>query len=66
MGALRPSGVPIFVTYLIFNLLSLLAVILRFLALRIRKRPVKHHDYLCVLSLVALFAYSSDTFIGMI
>jgi len=60
MGVLRPSGIAILVTYIIFNVFSIIAVVLRFVSLRIRHKSVKSHDWLALLSLVSLDRDSHD------
>ncbi|KAI1381208.1 hypothetical protein F4677DRAFT_440421 [Hypoxylon crocopeplum] len=63
---LDKAGVALVVSMTIFNFFAVIAVALRFYVLRFRGRQMKTHDYLCVISLVTLFAYSTVMLIGTV
>lgn len=48
----------------IFLAVATIAVVLRIISLRIRKRSWVTHDFLCLLSWVCLFGYTVDLNIG--
>lgn len=54
MAVLRPSGISVLASFIVLNLLSVIAVILRFVGIQIRSKPTTHHDWLCLVSLVYL------------
>ena len=53
MTTMRKSSVSLIVSYIIMVVLSSVAVVLRFVSIRMLKRELKSHDLLCVLSLVS-------------
>lgn len=68
MRVTRPlwsSAIELIVFYVILVLIATVAVILRFVCIRIRNRAIKIHDWLCVLSLTFLWGYAIDTLIGL-
>lgn len=53
VSSIRPSALLLVVSYIIFMVMSIVVVILRFLSIRILRRNIKVHDTLCVISLVS-------------
>jgi len=53
MASLRSSAVSLLVSYVVLMVISLVAVILRFISRRILQGDIKVDDILCVVSLVS-------------
>ncbi|KAL1970675.1 hypothetical protein VTN77DRAFT_4319 [Rasamsonia byssochlamydoides] len=66
MAHLVQKQIAVIVSYVVLNVVSIVAVGLRFYAISLLRRQIKVHDILCTVSLVGLLAYSIDTMIGTI
>lgn len=64
MAALVSKQITVIVSFVVLNLLALIAMSLRFYSMKVVHRKLKVHDTLCFISLVMLIAYSIVLLIG--
>lgn len=65
MGSVSIAAVRLIVYAVLLVFLASTAVTLRFISVRIRRRSLASHDYLCLFSLLNLFGYVIDLIYGM-
>ncbi|KAF2231867.1 hypothetical protein EV356DRAFT_518241 [Viridothelium virens] len=66
MAAVTASAAKFIAYEVVFFTLAVSAVILRFLSLRIRRRAIRAHDVLCIVSLLCLVGYGVDITVGAV
>ncbi|KAJ5291527.1 integral membrane protein [Penicillium angulare] len=66
MATLVSKQIAVIVSFVILNLLAIIAMGIRFYSIRVVRRQIKRHDILCIVSLVMLFAYSIDLLVATV
>lgn len=64
MAGLVSKQITVIVSFVVLNLFAMVATGLRFYSMKLVHRKVKIHDFLCIMSLVMLIAYSIILLIG--